>query len=188
MCYRHIRTVWPCRSSRLLPAPSQRHRCTYSMFTFTRNLKRPVPSVIPLSAFTPKPSVFWTQSRCHVPSTRVKKRGCSRVVKMTEKINNMGELESRQEGTGSPAVLLEWPFIRCSSCWAIHFFIFFSRAVEIWSGRPVGKGNELPVSVLRGTGFMSFSWRPGEDPAKHKASRGLDELVLFYCSIYSARA
>lgn len=138
------------------------------MFTFTRNPKKPFPSVIPLSAFTPKPSIFWTQSRCQILSTQVKKWGCSQVVKMTEKINNMGEPENQQERIGSPAVLLEQPFIRCSSCWAIYFSILFGHVAEIWPGRPVGKGNGLPFSFLQGPGFISFSGRLREDPAKHR--------------------
>lgn len=84
---------------------------------------------------------------------------------MTEKINNMGEPENQQERIGSPAVLLEQPFIRCS---AIYFSILFGHVAEIWPGRPVGKGNGLPFSLLQGPGFISFSGRLREDPAKHR--------------------
>lgn len=82
---------------------------------------------------------------------------------MMEKINNMG-------GTGEPAGESGVP---CCFAWAaIHqvfkllgnlFLYPFSHVVELWPGRPVGKGNGLSVYFLRGTGFISFSRRLSED-------------------------
>lgn len=39
----------------------------------------------------------------------------------------------RGKRKGSPVVLLERPFIRCSSCWVIYLF---SHVVDLWPGRP----------------------------------------------------
>lgn len=104
---------------------------------------------------------------------------------MTEKINNMGEPENQQERIGSPAVLLEQPFIRCSSCWAIYFSILFGHVAEIWPGRPAGKGNGLPFSFLQGPGFISFSGRLREDPATQNWMNKTIAAVLTHCSIYT---
>lgn len=105
----------------------------------------------------PDASIFWTQSRCQILSTLVKKCGCSQVVKMMEKINNMG-------GTSEPA-----GEVPCCFAWAtIHqvlkllgnlFLYPFSHVVEQWPGRPVGKGNGLSVCFLGGTVFICFSGR-----------------------------
>lgn len=57
----------------------------------------------------------------------MKEGGCLQAVKMMEKINNMeaaGRVtKKQQEGKGSPDVLLEQPFIRCSKLWG-YFFSF----------------------------------------------------------------
>lgn len=70
-----------------------------------------------------------------------------------------------------------------------NLFLYpFSHVVELWPGRPVGKGNGLSVCFLRGSGFIFFAQRLGEDPNKLKAfaRTGLDApaiVVLAQCFI-----
>lgn len=87
------------------------------------------------------------------------------VVKMMEKINNMGG--SR---VGSPVVLLERPFIRCPSCWAIYSSILLAMSLSYGLADRWAKEMGLSVCFLGGTGFIFFSGRLREDPTKPEAS------------------
>lgn len=107
----------------------------------------------------------------------VKKWGYSQVVKIMEKINNMDgeEAGSQRERAESLVASLERPFIRCSSCWVIHFSILPSHVVEIWPGKPVGRGKWVVCLYPPGKGFIFFRLRlraqPGKPPCKQNNSR-----------------
>lgn len=86
----------------------------------------------------------------HSPDVRrsppERKSGFSWVVKMMEKINNMGGNQRVGERAGSPLVLLEQPFIKTFKLLGNLFLYPFSRVVKLQPGRPVAKGNGLSVT------------------------------------------
>lgn len=72
-----------------------------------------------------------------------------------------GKPKSQQERAKSPVVMLERPFIRLLGNLSLYPF---SHVVELWPGRPVGKGNGLSDHFLGGSEFIFLSGKIGEDP------------------------
>lgn len=73
---------------------------------------------------------------------------------------HVGGPVSQQERGGSPVVLLEQPFIRCSSCWVIYFSILLAMLLsygpaDLWAkeiGCLSASLRELNLFALEGGG------------------------------------